>query len=141
VRLEHLEPGGATLGILEHLRADVAGLAMAVEGDLIFGRESAVDDVGEHGLVLQAIAITATSAGCRASELIKLRHLDHLSFCTLQEPCQFTSAAIDAAFDGTLRNTEDLGDFLIVHIFEVAEDDGLAELGRELFEGGLYATV
>jgi hypothetical protein len=80
--LQHLHPGGSALGVGEHGGAGGATGEVEVEGDLVRGRESSVECVGEHRLTLGAVlrvAGTSRSTGSFAAELIEVCHLDHLS--------------------------------------------------------------
>ena len=111
-----------------------------VEDGLVGGGERAVERVGEHSLALGAVAAVSgllaawrdfvPELGSLGAELSAVRHLNHLPFYTLQKPCKFPAAAADAAFDGALRDAENLRNIFVVHIFKVAEDDCLAQFGE-----------
>ena len=78
-RFKHLHPRGAALGVGEHGGAAGATNHVEVESGLIGGRESAVERVQEHGFTLSAVLRVVALAGLYASELIEVRHLNHLS--------------------------------------------------------------
>ena len=141
--LQHLQPSGSALSVGEHLRCRGRPQHVAVEGGLVGGGERAVERVGEHRLALRAVCAVAglaASASCPRTAASGLPNcllsasLNHLPFYTLQKPCKFPAAAADAALHGALGDAQNLRNLLVIHVFQVAQDDRLAQLRRELRE-------
>ena len=57
-----------------------------------------------------------------------------ISFHTFKDPPQFQSSAIDSRFYGSLGNTQDLGNLLVVEVLQVAQDHGFPQVGGELVQ-------
>ena len=50
------------------------------------------------------------------------------------KPGEFKPAAVDSGFHGAFRQAQSVGDFLIRKLLQIAQDDGLAQRGRQLGE-------
>ena len=124
----------STAGVGEGSRAIGTGGDVAIEENLIGRGEKIVDRIGQEFFAVPALGV---GGGPESFELEVICHLYDLPFYTLQQSCQFRPAAADTAFNGSFGNFEHEGDLLVIHVFEVAENDGLAELGREFLERAL----
>lgn len=118
---------------------------MQIEDCLVLRGKRPVEGVGEHRLAPAAVLGFTRLKGLCAAELIEVCHLHHLPFYqlhyrlfltslypfllllyTLQKPREFPPAAADAALDGALGDAKNLCYLLVIHIFQIAQNDGFA---------------
>src|SRR5438309_1504959 len=63
---------------------------------------------------------------------------NHLPICTLKQARKFRSPAVNSRLDGPFRNLQNRGNFPVIHVLQVAQNDRLAKVRGELLQSPMY---